>query len=237
MEPRQFVAVVRHGDRADMNDPSWETTAEKPRDTPLTLKGHKMAEKTAALLKTLHVSCGGGPVRVLSSPFQRCLQTSAPISRALGVPVEVEPGLGEAILPAFFSSPPATEDLWFNSVTIEELAAMLGRPHDSLPADPVQLCMSHPLVERLPCGFETVGSLFARYQQVGTAVESTPGTSYVLVTHGYGVQVLTEFFSRMEAEEVLVTNTPLCCVSSFVRANSKSHWTNHLFCSDKHISD
>lgn len=56
---------------------------------PLDQQGRRQA---AALADSL----AGYPItRICSSPYKRCLQTVEPLSRKLGVPVEVVPQLGE----------------------------------------------------------------------------------------------------------------------------------------------
>jgi broad specificity phosphatase PhoE len=57
-----------------------------PRLTPL---GHQQAEAAAEALR------GAGITRILASPYTRALQTAAPTARALGLPVQVHPGVRE----------------------------------------------------------------------------------------------------------------------------------------------
>jgi broad specificity phosphatase PhoE len=40
------------------------------------------------------------PTRVVSSPLRRCRETAAPLAEALGVPVEIDPAVGEIPTPA-----------------------------------------------------------------------------------------------------------------------------------------
>ncbi len=54
-------------------------------DPKLTPLGHEQAEAAARAL------AGQGITRILASPYTRALQTAAPVARALGVPVFVNP--------------------------------------------------------------------------------------------------------------------------------------------------
>jgi len=57
-----------------------------PRLTPL---GHTQANAAAEVMR------GHGIRRILASPYTRALQTAAPTARALGLPVEIHPGVRE----------------------------------------------------------------------------------------------------------------------------------------------
>lgn len=58
-------------------------------DAPLTLLGHRQAERAAEAL------AGEDIRRILCSPYTRALQTAAPIARRLGLPVTVTPVVRE----------------------------------------------------------------------------------------------------------------------------------------------
>jgi len=78
------VLLVRHG-RAGRRE-SW------PGDDlqrPLDARGHEQARRLAELLPAY------GPLRVLSAPALRCVQTVAPLAGALGVQVQLEAAVGE----------------------------------------------------------------------------------------------------------------------------------------------
>lgn len=75
------LIVMRHGHRQDEEDPFWHQTAPRPWDPPLSAKGKTQAAEAAGKLAGLTVDY------VISSPFKRCLQTSAGIVRNLpGLP-------------------------------------------------------------------------------------------------------------------------------------------------------
>ena len=95
---KQWLILVRHGDRFDYANPTWKDRVKglggRPRDPPLSALGHRQAERFGrAAAATL--GRRGGSVRVRSSPYLRCLQTSMPLCDALDVPLELEPGVAE----------------------------------------------------------------------------------------------------------------------------------------------
>ncbi|PNW84963.1 hypothetical protein CHLRE_03g165900v5 [Chlamydomonas reinhardtii] len=75
----QNVYVVRHGHRQDEEDDCWHVHASRPWDPPLSTKGRQQAREAGQLFKEKNIDY------VLTSPFLRCLQTSAEIVDELGL--------------------------------------------------------------------------------------------------------------------------------------------------------
>ena len=73
------IHLVRHAEAG--------RTPEEER--PLTADGHAQAERVATHL------AGSGVTRILSSRYQRCLDTVAPLATALGLTVEIDDALSE----------------------------------------------------------------------------------------------------------------------------------------------
>ena len=80
-----LVLLVRHASAGKRG--SWDGADD---DRPLDAKGMRQA---AALASTL---AAYDPVRVLSAPLRRCLDTVGPLAASLGCPVEPEPLLADA---------------------------------------------------------------------------------------------------------------------------------------------
>lgn len=76
----QYVLVMRHGHREDEQDSEWHLKASRPWDPPLSDQGRKEARDSGVELKKIDVDF------VITSPFLRCLQTSAEIVSELGLP-------------------------------------------------------------------------------------------------------------------------------------------------------
>lgn len=96
----RHLYFVRHGMRADFEDPAWRETAENPHDTPLSKTGLRQAGDIADALR------GEAIDHVFSSPFLRALQTAHPLAAELGLPLRVEPGLSEWLNPEWFEAAP-----------------------------------------------------------------------------------------------------------------------------------
>lgn len=83
------MILLRHG-QSEFNL-HFTATRRDPgiRDPRLTPLGHQQAAAAAEALR------GQGITRILASPYTRALQTAAPVARALGVPVVVNPVVRE----------------------------------------------------------------------------------------------------------------------------------------------
>ncbi|CAL8466106.1 g5642 [Coccomyxa elongata] len=79
---RQYLVVMRHGERLDEIDVSWRAQSLRPWDPPLSPKGEKQASDVAAKLKQYDFG------RVYISPFLRTLQTALHTCEGLGIPPE-----------------------------------------------------------------------------------------------------------------------------------------------------
>jgi 8-oxo-dGTP diphosphatase len=80
------LLIVRHA-RAGKR---WEWEGDD-RERPLDKKGRRQADGLLEQLAPYSVE------RIVSSPFLRCTQTVAPLSRELGVPIENRPELEEGV--------------------------------------------------------------------------------------------------------------------------------------------
>ena len=87
----QRVYLVRHARPSAV----WGSGAEDPGLDDLgAAQAHAVARRLFA------VPPNERPVRVVSSPLRRCLETAKPFAEALGVAVEIEPLVGEIPTPA-----------------------------------------------------------------------------------------------------------------------------------------
>jgi phosphohistidine phosphatase SixA len=80
------VLLIRHaraGDRAE-----WEGD---DRLRPLDERGWRQAEKLVELLAEFPIE------RIVSSPYDRCVQTVEPLARSRGLPIELRDELGEEL--------------------------------------------------------------------------------------------------------------------------------------------
>ncbi|KAJ6610044.1 histidine phosphatase superfamily [Mycena sp. CBHHK59/15] len=92
----ETIYITRHdapGFRMNWVNSTWKSETGLPRDPPLAAYGVTQAQELAAYFMTLPEE--DRPTAIFSSPYYRCLQTSKPVSNALGVPVYVEHGISE----------------------------------------------------------------------------------------------------------------------------------------------
>lgn len=100
MTPASTVFIARHGERIDRVDMAWANTAQTPYDPFLTEKGIKQAHALGHHLKTR------GLTHIFASPFYRTVQTAHQVAQQTGLPIYIEPGLGEYLHPEWFVSQP-----------------------------------------------------------------------------------------------------------------------------------
>lgn len=94
----QRIWLVRHGNREDFGNPNWVHTSERPHDPALSPDGERQAREVAHVLKNAPIH------RIFASPFLRTVQTAHAAAEALGMPIALEPGIGE-ILPTIQEQP------------------------------------------------------------------------------------------------------------------------------------
>ncbi|KAF9056210.1 phosphoglycerate mutase-like protein [Panaeolus papilionaceus] len=87
------IYIARHGFRLNWISSTWQSPTGLARDPPLTAYGETQAQELAQYF----LSCPDHerPTAIFSSPYYRCLQTSQPLAKALGLPIYVEHGIAE----------------------------------------------------------------------------------------------------------------------------------------------
>lgn len=99
------VYMTRHAARADREAKyySWQPLPGRARDdTELSARGLVATQQLAARFQNVPLA------HIVSSPFYRCLQTVAPIAKAKGLTIKVEPGICEVLTtfpPGFWDTP------------------------------------------------------------------------------------------------------------------------------------
>jgi 8-oxo-dGTP diphosphatase len=92
MDPSRDAAVVLLVRHASAGDPAaWRGP---DADRPLDERGRRQAKEIAAVLPSY------APVKVISAPPVRCVDTVAGVADAVGLPLEIDPLFGEDGAPA-----------------------------------------------------------------------------------------------------------------------------------------
>ena len=107
------LIVCRHGERLDyVQKPKWTMEAQRPWDSPLTVKGKEQAKHAGLAVKEHLQRFGAAPVtRVFCSPLVRCLETAAAMMQSLGLAldgtsakIQVDTCLSETVSEAWYRS-------------------------------------------------------------------------------------------------------------------------------------
>jgi len=78
-EAKQYLFIVRHGDRWDYAHPDWKQTANRWGDPPLSNLGHQQARETGMFLDSVIAKTpeiAASDFKLLCSPFLRTIQTA-----------------------------------------------------------------------------------------------------------------------------------------------------------------
>ncbi|KAK8702678.1 hypothetical protein V6N13_021019 [Hibiscus sabdariffa] len=228
----QNVLVMRHGDRLDNFDPTWEKTADRPWDPPLIQTGLSRAFQTGRAFRTLLPF----PIhRVFVSPFLRCVQTASEVVAALcavdddpnakssrdvvsidpsKVKASIEYGLCEMLNTLAISLDVAPKDGIFR-FDIPKLEALL--PNGTLDRT------VEPVYKEMPQWGETMMDTQSRHEQMIKALaDKYPSENLLLVTHWEGVAVSVSSFK----EDTGVSKVAYCGYSELRRPVS---WENQTF--------
>jgi broad specificity phosphatase PhoE len=206
----QTLWLLRHGERSDLVDQNWLKTATRPFDPPLTEKGIKQAQQTAEYI----LSTGTKLNHVFSSPFLRCMQTANEVAKRLQIPIKIEYGLSEWLKAAWFTELPCFDHATFDVGSYPHM----DHEYQSFYRDK----LTYP---------ESVGDLENKYVSTTKELHNMYGDDHILlVTHGYGVQILTEMFDP----KATVMEVPYCALTKLVRLE-KERWFAAKVASDAHL--
>src|SRR5690606_35847590 len=145
-------------------------------------------------------------------PFLRALQTAAPIATTLGVPLRVEPGMGEWLNGEWFDQVPTL----FPSAAVDWHCEQLDRDYRS----PATIRCPETWADMLPRTAQTIRRL------------SESGQSFVAVGHGASVVGMIAALRGVEAEYDAPA-PPVAGVSRFVRTGQA--WRMNLFADTAHL--
>lgn len=159
------ILLVRHGE-TDANAARVVQLA----DARLSATGRQQAQRLAHRL----AECG--VAQILCSDMTRALETAAPISARIGVPVMADPLLRE-----------------------RDFGDLRGTPYDELRVDPFAADYAPPHGETWAEFHERIERAWALVVQVASSV---PG-SLLVVTHGLVCRALAERHLSLDAEAVL----------------------------------
>lgn len=122
--PLTTIYIARHGYRANwLPPPHPPNPSGIDSDPPLAPHGVEQAKQLAAHVGLLPAD--KKPQLILSSPFYRCVETSQPISRELGLPIAIERGVGE-----WFKKDRATKPEPGNYQLLGQFFPELGTPDE-----------------------------------------------------------------------------------------------------------
>lgn len=123
------VWLSRHGHRMDTEDVEAVARSSHPLDPSLSPTGVRQAEALGRRLMQEEIQM------IFSSPFLRCLETAHGVAQALGLPIQIENGLGEFLSPKWFPNMPElrTDDYIDSRMEVNRDYQSVG--HSEFPED------------------------------------------------------------------------------------------------------
>jgi broad specificity phosphatase PhoE len=212
---RQYLFIIRHGDRWDYSTPEWKLLeTSRTGDSPLSTLGHQQAQEVGKFLDTWLTEKQLDDVVWMSSPFLRCLQTSNDALNAMRT----------------FSKAPTMPIL--PEYSIFEWDGNGGTWHKDLP----------PLVERkhyfprldmnyktffVPALPEPRRDFFARCQRSVDCLHGRfphkPGQVLVAVSHAAGCIALARTLTKLTLQDI--TPAGPCSIFGLWRESDTDVWT------------
>lgn len=112
--PLSQLVIIRHGARLDQLNPAWQSSTERPYDSPLSALGRAEALRSGVKIRALVK--GSRNIVIHCSPFLRCIETSLAIAAAWDhkILLRVDCWLGEWLTLDYYSGtnpPPPMPEL------------------------------------------------------------------------------------------------------------------------------
>ena len=190
----QTLWLARHANRQDLADPDWASTADRPHDPGLAPDGVRQARELGERVDRMNVD------RIVSSPFLRAVETACSVAEVVGMPVYLEPGLGEWLNAEWFESAP---QILPSSLLTERFSRI--RPDHTPCHTPIFPETKDESLTRIGA---TVRCLTERY----------PDETLLLVGHGATVEGILH---ELVGPDVPMAGCDLASLTEVVRTNSR----------------
>eukprot|EP00210_Caulerpa_lentillifera_P003556 g3392.t1 len=185
----QLVVVMRHGLREDEVDSNFATKSNRPWDPPLASRGRNQAASVVSLIGSFNIDY------IVSSPFLRCLQTSAEVLVGLGLDLDhliIDGSLSEIYAPRTLTG----FDPKFSRTSMESWMWNGAKLEDAIDAfirnEPCFCGMngSITILDRpLPNRVESVEEACKRYtQEIEGIADQFLGSNILIISHGEAVR-------------------------------------------------
>lgn len=198
---RKLIILIRHGERADDTQLHNATPTLHPYDPELTSKGIKQAVSIGNQLKSLLIekSLISKKILLYSSPFARTLMTSLGLLEGLeieqtgNVKIKIDYALFEFMNERSFKFNPE-EILEYKKLYDKNVSTETKMFLKDL------LNYEHEVIQEIKVNFpENIHNLVARCNKITSNIKekliNSEADVAIIVTHGYGVQVIAEDLS------------------------------------------
>lgn len=225
------VFLVRHGERKDHVDKTWQPDPfDGIWDPPLSEKGWHQAQKTGSylidLLREKDIKLENSTIVFVTSPFQRCIDTTLGIARGIQHPkqsfLRLEPAAGEWMTERFFEEVNCTapqmiqrkiQDIARNHLEVTKVLTMDWQysPVRNEFNFPESMSDMQDRYDELRQSLDTMIARDIEANRIGMMQQDMKSRDIVVVvvTHAAGINALLESYKQ----ESTLLETPYCCVS------------------------
>mmetsp|Transcript_12460 Transcript_12460/g.29214 ORF Transcript_12460/g.29214 Transcript_12460/m.29214 type:complete len:273 (+) Transcript_12460:49-867(+) len=216
-DDRQYLFVIRHGDRWDYSFPEWKKRpTSRLGDSPLSPLGHEQATEVGKFLDSWlsERNFTADDMTWMTSPFLRCIQTS------------------NSALNAFRSIDVSSEFKMYPEYSIFEWDGQDGKWHEDLPPleervnyyPRVDISYKSMFVPTLP---EPRSAFMERCERVAEAFDQRhpykPRQVFFMVSHAAGCVAMSKALSGLELNEI--TPAGPCSIYMFSRTSGSEKWS------------
>ena len=198
-----FVALIRHGERADYAHGKTSAVFDIDHDPPLTDKGVKQARETGVSLKKFLAEEGYQEVIIECSPFLRTMMTAAHIAKGLGhTKIRVNYLFSELMASDLFWEPPLPS----SALKTKEKKHLIEKYLDGIEVEDTETFFEHAkglYPETRPEGRQRIELMKSEFKKMYGKAEKK--VAHLAVTHGFfvnkfalslnGVQSYSEYCS------------------------------------------
>jgi len=216
-DERQYLFVIRHGDRWDYSYPSWrKRPTSRKGDSPLSPLGHQQAGDVGRFLDSwlTERNFTANDITWMSSPFLRCIQTS---NGAISAFRDIDISSDFKILPEYS----IFEWDGHNGEWHKDLPSMEERVHYFPRVD-----INHEslFVPSMP---EPKSVFFDRCDRVAKTFNERypykPRQVFVMVSHAAGCVAMSKAFTGLDLNEI--TPAAPCSLFLLSRASASEKWS------------
>ncbi|CAI2376827.1 unnamed protein product [Moneuplotes crassus] len=201
---KDYCFFVRHGQRADKSGDSFHG------DLEITDFGKEQAEATGKVILQILETCPDAKVKIVTSPFLRCIMTANIIAKQIGTTeVNVEPLVMEGLWDKIFEEKPPIDSFLCRELSNQEFSDRFMDPSVTLNLPDSE--EYEKLSERYPESLEQIYKRYHDYMRENNHIniKSEAPQVVIAVSHALSVDSVRDFGN---GEKIIVDYCSVGCI-------------------------